>query len=203
MRTVSTLLALLALASGAGAGVAAEEPPRSGGITKLEDASPVMYGRSAKTRATVEAIDLQAREVSLKVPKGHVMTLRVEGRVRNLAEVRKGDEVNVRYNQSVAMELRKLLEGETPAPQFETVAATPAPPSAADPGRSMVFAEVEAVSAREKTVYLRDADGRIRDVYVRDPRVLASVAAGDQVVATVTEAAVVSLEIQDPKKKRK
>lgn len=199
MRTVSMLLALAALASGAGAGVAAEEPPRSGGITRLEDPSPVMYGRSAKTRATVEAIDLQAREVSLKVPRGHVMTLRVEERVRNLAEVRQGDEVIVRYNQSVAVELRKLLEGEAPAPQFETVAATPA----ADPGRSMVFAEVEAVSPREKTVYLRDSDGRIRDVYVRDPRVLASVAAGDQVVATVTQAAVVSLEIQDPKKKKK
>lgn len=201
MRIVSTLLALAALASGAGAGVAAEEPPRSGGITRLEDPSPVMYGRSAKTRATVEAIDLQAREVSLKVPRGHVTTLRVENRVRNLAEVREGDEVIVRYNQSVAVELRKLLEGEAPAPQFETVATMPAP--VADPGRSMVFAEVETVSPREKTVYLRDSDGRIRDVYVRDPRVLASVAAGDQVVATVTEAAVVSLEIQDPKKKKK
>lgn len=199
MRTVSTLLALAALGFGADAGFTAEEPPRPGGITRLEDPGPVMYGRSAKTRATVEAIDLQAREVSLKVPKGHVMTLRVENRVRNLAEIRQGDEVNVRYNQSVAVELRKLLEGEAPAPQFENVAAAPA----ADPGRSMVFAEVEAVSPREKTVYLRDSDGRIRDVYVRDPRVLASVAAGDQVVATVTPAAIVSLEVQDPKKRKK
>ena len=201
MKMIFALPALAALALCAGATLAAEEQPRPGGITKLEDASPVMYGRSAKTRAIVEAIDLQTREVSLKVPKGHVMTLRVENRVRNLAEIRKGDEVNVRYNQSVALELRKLLEGETPAPQFENVASTPA--TAPDADRSMVFAEVDAVNSRDKTVFLRDSDGQIRDVYVRDPRVLASVAAGDQVVATVTRAAVVSLEVQEPKKKKK
>jgi hypothetical protein len=201
MRTVSTLLALAASVFCAGVTIAADERPRTGGITKLEDASPVMYGRSAKTRATVEAIDLQAREISLKVPKGHVMTLRVENRVRNLAAIRKGDEVNVRYNQSVAMELRKLTEGEMPAPQFENAALTSA--AAPDAQPSVVLAEVEAVSPREKTVFLKDADGRIRDVYVRDPKVLASVTAGDQVIATLTPAAVVSLEVQDPKKKKK
>lgn len=202
MRTVSTLLALVAAVFWAGATIAADEPPRSGGITKLEDASPVMYGRSAKTRATVEAIDLQAREVSLKVPRGHVMTLRVENRVRNLGDIRRGDEVNVRYNQSVALELRKLLEYEVvPAAEFEQDAG--GRETAAGENGSTVFAEVEAVSPREKTVFLKDSDGRIRDVYVRDPKVLESVAAGDQVIATLTQAAVVSLEVQDPKKKKK
>ena len=201
MRTFSMLPALAAFVMYAGATIAAEEQPRSGGITKLEDASPVMYGRSVKTRATVEAIDLQTREVSLKASRGHLMTLRVENRVRNLAEIRKGDEVNVRYNQSVAVEMRKLMEGEMATPEFEPV--TSLPETAPDAGRSMVYAEVDAVSPREKTVFLKDSDGRIRDVYVRDPKVLASVVAGDQVIATVTQAAVVSLEVQDPKKKKK
>lgn len=202
MRTVSTLLALAVSVFFDGAAIAADAQPRSGGITKLEDASPVMYGRSVKARASVEAIDLQAREVSLKVPKGHVMTLKVENRVRNLAEIRKGDEVNVRYNQSVALELRKRLEYEAvPAAEFEYDAGDPE--AAAGKSESMVFAEVEAVSTREKTVFLKDSDGRIRDVYVRDPKVLESVAAGDQVVATLTRAAVVSLEVQVPKKRKK
>lgn len=202
MKIFSMLPALASFALCAGAAIAAEEQPRTGGITKLEDASPVMYGRSVKTRATVEAIDLQAREVSLKASRGHLMTLRVENRVRNLAEIRKGDEVNVRYNQSVALELRKRLEYEVvPTAEFEHGAGERE--TAAGEGGNLVFAEVDAVSPREKTVFLKDADGRIRDVYVRDPRVLASVAAGDQVIATVTEAAVVSLEVQDPKKKKK
>lgn len=201
MRTSSRLLALAAFALCASATFSAEEQPRTGGITKLEDASPVMYGRSVKTRATVEAIDLQTREVSLKASRGHRMTLRVEDRVRNLAEIRKGDEVNVRYNQSVAVELRKLLEGEMLTPDFEPV--TSAAGTAPSAGRSMVYAEVDAVSTREKTLFLKDSDGRIRDVYVRDPKVLESVAAGDQVIATLTQAAVVSLEVQAPKKKKK
>jgi hypothetical protein len=35
-------------------------------ITVLDDASPVMYGRSAKIKATVEAVDLDARDITLR-----------------------------------------------------------------------------------------------------------------------------------------
>jgi hypothetical protein len=152
----------------------------------------------------VQAIDLQAREVTLKVPKGHVMTLRVEKRVRNLPQVRVGDEAIVRYHQSVALELRKLEIGESVlVPQAQADAADSGRAAEETAGPRTVVAAVEAVSTREKTVFLKEEGGQIRDVYVRDPQVLASVAAGDQVVATITEASVVSMEVQEPKKKKK
>lgn len=172
-------------------------------ITVLEDASPVMYGRSAKIKATVEAIDLDAREVTLKGPKGRLITLRVEERVRNLPQVQVGDEVIVRYHESVGLQLRRT-EASDPVPLDETAMASAEPeqiPASGAVRQFTIAAYVEAVSPKEKTVTLRGPDGNLVDLYVRDLNVLESLAAGDNVVATYTEAAAVSIEL--PKKKEK
>jgi Cu/Ag efflux protein CusF len=177
----------------------AKPPP----ITVLEDASPVMYGRSAKIKATVEAIDLDTRVITLKGPKGRQIALRVEERVRNLPQVQVGDNVIVRYHESVGLQLRQTDTNDPVAGEESTAAST-------EPGQSpvsgaarqfTVAAYVEAVSPKEKTVTLRRQEGNLVDLYVRDPNVLASLTAGDNVVATYTEAAAVSIEL--PKKKEK
>lgn len=171
-------------------------------ITVLEDASPVMYGRSAKIKATVEVIDLDAREVTLKGPKGRLITLRVEERVRNLPQVQVGDEVIVRYHESVGLQLRKTEASDALA--FEEPAASAEPeqkPASGVRRQFTITAYVEAVSPKEKTVTIRGPDGNLVDLYVRDLNVLDSLAAGDNVVATYTEAAAVSIEL--PKKKEK
>jgi Cu/Ag efflux protein CusF len=172
-------------------------------ITVLEDASPVMYGRSAKIKATVEAIDLDVREITLKGPKGRLITLRVEQRVRNLPQAQVGDEVIVRYHESVGLELHKIEASDAGA--FDETAAAGADTrqnQASGAARQFtVAAHVEAVSPKAKTVTLRGPNGDLVDLYVRDLNVLESLAAGDNVVATYTEAAAVSIEL--PKKKEK
>lgn len=179
------------------------QDPKPAAITVLKDASPVMYGRSAKIKATVEAIDLDVREITLKGPKGRLITLRVEDRVRNLSQAQVGDEVIVRYHESVGLQLRKIEAGD-PGAFDETAAA------GAETGQNQasgavrqftVAAYVEAVSPKEKTVTLRGPDGDLVHLYVRDLNVLESLTAGDNVVATYTEAAAVSIEL--PKKKEK
>jgi len=50
-------------------------------------------------------------------------------------------------------------------------------------------------------VTLRGPEGNLFDIYVRDLSLLESLTAGDDVVATYTEAAAVSIEL--PKKKEK
>jgi Cu/Ag efflux protein CusF len=171
-------------------------------ITVLEDASPLMYGRSAKIKATVEAVDLDTREITLKGPKGRLITLRVEERVRNLPQVQVGDEVIVRYHESVGLQLRKTEANDAVA--FEETAASAEAgqkPTSGAARQFTVAAYVEAVSPKEKTVTLRGQDGNLVDLYVRDLNVLESLTAGDNVVATYTEAAAVSIEL--PKKKEK
>src|SRR5512146_546414 len=53
-------------------------------------------------RATVEAIDLNTREVSLKGPLGNVVTLVVDEKVKRLNEVKVGDAVTADYYVSFA-----------------------------------------------------------------------------------------------------
>jgi len=179
------------------------QEPKPAAITVLEDPSPVMYGRSAKIKATVEALDLDARVITLKGPKGRSITLRVEERVRNLPQVQVGDEIVVRYHESVGLQLRGLEMGES-VPYGETTEAGAETVHSQTPGAARQFtieAYVEAVSPKEKTVTLRGPDGSLVDLYVRDRNVLESLSAGDNVVATYTEAAAVSIEL--PKKKEK
>lgn len=55
--------------------------------------------------ATVQAIDLQTREVTLKDQKGQVFTVKVSDEVRNLPQVRVGDRLVVTYQQELAIYL--------------------------------------------------------------------------------------------------
>lgn len=180
----------------------AAQDTKPAAITVLEDSSPVMYGRSAKIKATVEAIDLDSREITLNGPKGRPITLRVETRVRNLPQVQAGDLVIVRYHESVGLQLRKTEANDLLTFEDTGPGAKPGPDPASSALRQFtVAAYVENVSPKEKTVTLRRSSGDLVDLYVRDPRVLESLTEGDSVVATYTEAAAVSIEL--PKKKEK
>jgi hypothetical protein len=185
------------------------QDPKPAPITVLKDASPVMYGRSAKVKAVVEAIDVPSRHVTIKGPRGRPVTMQVEPRVRNLADIAVGDEVTVRFHESVGVEVRKAEEGES-LPAKEIVMLDEPPGNAGGaPVRLSVIASVESAGAREKTLVLRDDEGQYYDLYVRDEKLLASLKPGDRVFASYTEAAVVSIEgpkekdAKDPKNKKK
>jgi Cu/Ag efflux protein CusF len=53
--------------------------------------------------ARVEDIDYQSRMVTLKMPQGDTMSLKVGDQVKRLNDIKKGDEVVVRYTQAVAI----------------------------------------------------------------------------------------------------
>ena len=205
MKANSAWLSIVSLAILHGGIACAQEVVKP--ITVLEDTSPVMYGRSAKIKATIVAIDLESREITLNGPNGRRITLRVEQSVKNLPLVQVGDKVVVRYNESVGLELRKVEAGD-PVAAAAAANTQPGQKSAAGGSKQItVQAYVEAVMPKEKTVKLRISDGNLVDLYVRDPTVLASLAAGDNVVARYTEAVAVSIELpqqqEKPKTKKK
>src|SRR3990172_5146847 len=57
--------------------------------------------------ATVVAINLKKREVTLRGPDGTTDTIHVDDRVKNLPQVRKGDQVVATYYESVAVQVKK------------------------------------------------------------------------------------------------
>ena len=62
---------------------------------------------SVSVTATVEAVDLEKRIVTLKDENGVVRDLKVGEDVKNLAQVKKGDQVVATYHEAIAYEVFK------------------------------------------------------------------------------------------------
>ncbi|MGE5844396.1 MAG: hypothetical protein ACM32K_05800, partial [Syntrophaceae bacterium] len=67
----------------------------------------VVKERAAVMTATVQAIDLNTRIVTLKGPKGQVRDIKVGEEAVNLPQVKVGDLVTVKYYESLAIEVIK------------------------------------------------------------------------------------------------
>jgi hypothetical protein len=152
--------------------------------------------------ATVEAVDAAKGEVTLKGPKGNVFPVAVGPEVRNLAQVKVGDKVVVRYLEALALTLRKNGK-ELPAAKQSTDAVRTAP--GARPGGAVadyvkVTADVVAVDRKSHLVRLKGPEQTV-ELYVADPEQLKLIEVGDQVEAEYTLAVALSVKAADAAKK--
>ena len=146
--------------------------------------------------ATVEAIDLEKRLVTLKGPEGKTVTLKVDEQARNLAQVKVGDQVQAEYLQSVALYAQKP-DGSLPA--AAEIAAIERAPAGEKPGIAaidsrMITATVESIDLEKRTVALKGPEGNTLNLKVdeRTPN-LENLKTGDQVVARFTRAIAISV----------
>ena len=79
--------------------------------------------RTVTGKATVEAIDLATRHVSLKNDEGKTYTIVADKRVKNLAQVHVGDVVEVKYYEALAVDI--LPAGRRPQRWWKTPAVQP------------------------------------------------------------------------------
>jgi len=152
--------------------------------------------RVVTASATVTAIDMTTREVTLQRASGSTFTVVAGADVRNLPQIRVGDTVNVDFYEALAIELKKGGTG-APASRSETATRSRAEPGERPRGvatrETVIVADVIAVNAAGQTVSLRGPGGRVVDLTVRDPEQFKRIAVGDQVEASYTEAAAVSI----------
>jgi len=144
--------------------------------------------------ASVEALNLEKRIITLKGPQGNVVTFKVDEAVKNLPQVKVGDQVVVKYYQSVAV---RIAQAEDPQ-ATETSAVTSAKPGempAAVAARQVsVTASVEAIDKETPSITLRGPEGNVATVIVMDPKNLEKVKVGDKLAITYTEALAISVE---------
>jgi hypothetical protein len=163
-----------------------------------------MKERIIEAIATVEAIDVDKRIVTLKGPKGNVFELKVGERARNLSQVKVGDQVKVKYYESLAFEVKKAgAPSEATASSGVARAKEGEKPAGIAANQVTVTATVEDINTKNNHVTLKGPEGRILDVKVKDPKNLKNVQKGDQVVLTYTEALAVSVEPMKKKKEKK
>src|SRR6476469_3614079 len=166
-------------------GTVIERGPGAATASRVETAS-----------ATVTAIDMATRQVTLRRDNGTTFTLVAGPEVRNLPQIRVGDTVHVDFHEALAIELKKGGTG-APASRSETATRSRAEPGQRPGGvatrETVIVADVIAVNAANQTVSLRGPGGRVVDLNVRDPEQFKRIAVGDQVEASYTEAAAVSI----------
>jgi len=181
--------------------------PLSGLAQDAKPAKPLpAVGESVlvELTATVQAINADTREVTLKGPLGNVVTLTVDPRVERFAEIKVGDEVAAEYYVSLAVELRAPTEEEKKSPItiLKDKARAPADAAPAGGGFRVIKAvvTVEGLDRPTSSATLKGPRGNYATVQVKDRATLEGLRLGDTVVVTYTEAFAVELQKAAPAK---
>ncbi len=158
-------------------------------------------GNAVVITAKVEAVDLANRLVTVRGPMGRSVVIKADDRVKNLAQVKVGDDLVFKYVEAVSIELKKGSAGRM---QTSTSTGPMTAPMGSKPGVGAVttttmVANVEKVDTAHNEVLLHGPQGRYVEVKVKDPAVMKDVKVGDSVQATYTQA--VLLEVIGPAKK--
>jgi len=178
-------LALIA----AGLSTAQAQQPPAGGTAVVSSPGKAAAVTVAEVTASVVAIDKATRTVTLKGPQGKTIDVVCGDEVRNFDQIRIGDQVTARYQQSLTLELKKVHA--TPGVSGDAVAARAAPgarPGAMVGREIQVLADVVAVDPAKSIISLKGPRGNIVDLHVQNQDHFKVVKTGDQVQAVYTEA---------------
>jgi Cu/Ag efflux protein CusF len=150
--------------------------------------------RLVEVKARVEAIDLATREVTLRHEDGMTETVLVSEEVKNLPQVKVGDEVSMEYYESLSVELNKAPDATTQLAESsaEQRAELGRLPGGVKTHEVAVVAKVTKIDAEESVVTLTGPRGNSVELEVA-PEVLAKVKVGDHVNAVYTQAVAVTV----------
>jgi Cu/Ag efflux protein CusF len=144
--------------------------------------------------ATVVAIDQQTRQVTLQGEDGKTWTFTAGPEVRNLAQVKRGDQVLVEYYEGLALALAPKGSGiRERAQSLEVTRAQPGQmPAGTITNTLNVVATVRAVDPQKRTVTLQGAKKTVTLEVAKDVD-LSQVKVGDQVEASYVQSYAISV----------
>jgi hypothetical protein len=196
-----TLLAAAALATLVATPAFAQAKKDNTQVAVVSTPGQVSATRARSVTATVTEVDSVLGRVTLKAPNGDLYPLKVGPEVRNLPQVKVGDNVVARYQENLTLTLMKDGKGKVGATEMSKAARADAgqKPGAVVAEQTEVIADVTAVNASKKTITLKGAKQTL-DLSVQDPEQLKLIKVGDQVKAVYTQALVVGVEAAAAKK---
>ena len=187
-----TLVLLLALAAIAGgerttAAQTTTAPAKAG--------SRLVVAETTSIEARLDAVDVKTRRMTVTGPHGKTLTLKVGPDVKDLDQVKPGDQLVVRYFEPLAVFVRKATE---PRAAAEGTAVQVIPrgkrPVAVAVDTVEFKGTVEAIEYAKRRLTLKGPEGKTRTIKF-DPSVtrLNDVKKGDQIVVRYTEATAFSV----------
>jgi hypothetical protein len=202
-RDIQRLLAVAACTIWGAMGCAAHKqaapaPPPAVAVAPLP--SGVVGANLVSVTAKVKAINHKTRMVTLQRPDGSVIKFKAGDQVRNLPQVKVGDEVNATYYESLAYEVKKPGDATPGAAVAQGLkrAKLGEKPGGAAGQVTTITATIAAIDKGADTVTLETPDGETTTIKARNPDNLNRVSVGDLVEITYTQALAISVET--PKK---
>jgi len=160
-------------------------------------------GQAEQVTATVKAIDVGKRLITLKGPKGEVDTFEVGPDVKNLAQVKVGDLVVVTYWRGAVLQFQPAGTKPTPPSAVVTgeAAAPGARPAAAAVATLQGTVRIKAIDEKTRVVTFVGEKGRIYRLTAGPTIDLSKAKVGMQFHATYK--AGVAVAVEPAKKKAK
>ncbi len=144
--------------------------------------------------ATVEAIDMKTRMVTLRDTEGNIRKVHASEKVANLPQVRVGDKVTLDYIQSLAVRMAEPGEVKKQAVGMIEAAKPGSKPGVFGAAEITVSATIIDIDKVNETAALKGPDGEVIVVKVQDPANLNKVKVGDTIIITYTEALALSIK---------
>jgi hypothetical protein len=171
---------------------------KAGADKQCEADKPALISANViKIKAIVVDIDKESRMITLKGPKGNLLITKAGEEVRNFDQINKGDEVNVRYYESIAILVDK---GTGEKLQNSSIDVVEVAPKGAKPAGTIVSVQeltavVQKIDYKKRTITLKGPEGNVATFKV-DPSVknFKQVKKGDEINIRHTETLAISVD---------
>jgi hypothetical protein len=200
-------LAAFGLAAGALAEEKAHHPATSAPVEMKATGKPgkVAGGRTQTITATVKAVDVANRTITLQEAKGEEQTFKVGDQVKRLDEIAAGDQIVIKLQQGLLLEAQP--PGSPPAPVTTGAAGGRSEPSEAPGGAVAAGVQatvtITAIDKANRMVVFKGPAGNLYQVKAGPKVKLDKVKVGDQFLATYVESVAVSVEKKGAPAKKK
>lgn len=171
------------------------------GVVNAQPAPSVSKGAMVTETATIVAIDVTNRMVSLKAEDGTVETVYAGPEVKRFSELKVGDKVTFKYYESVVFSIQK--PGEKPPADVppSLVRSTGAKPGGTLSQQMTAVVTVQAIDMSVPSITIKTDRGETMHFKIEDKSNLKGVKVGDKVQVTYTQALAVSVDSPAPAKK--
>lgn len=165
-------------------------------VERSTKAGTAAGGTVEQVVGTVEAIDVAKREVTIKGPKGRVETVHVGDDVKNLAQVKAGDKVVVRFYRGLALTYQPPDQAAAAPSVSGAVEAAPmgSKPSAEAVATVRGTVTVKTIDMKSRIVSLQGPEGAVYRVKAGADIHLEKLKVGDKIYATYQEGLAISVE---------
>jgi len=154
-----------------------------------------LTGETQTISATVEAINVTTRTLTLKGPKGNFMDIVVPDSVQRFSSIKVGDTLTARYYENLV--IRKKQPGE---PDVDTSSEGVTKGGIEKPARTAakqrtITATITALDPKVPSITLSGPNKWTYSARIEDKKVLDQVKLGDKVDLTWTEALLMEFEV--------